>query len=512
MTAFANSNSKGHTNHTDQKIVLDGQSLTIEILNQAITSRKVDLSARAWQRVQQGRNIVEEIVTQNIASYGITTGVGSQKDFRISPDETVTFNQRLLRAHATRVPGPYLETRELQATLVIQANLFAKGTSGIRATVIQRILEALETNELPQVDASGSVSASDLVPLAQLAVGLFDDFPLAAKEALSLLNSNSVSLARGSLLLYELKKLLVTFDVSASFAFEGLRANLSSISEAVNTVHKRKEQTAVALRLRKILEDSQLWQEQSARFLQDPLSFRCVSQVHGAAHSAFNWAWANWEVELNAATDNPLIDLSQGSAVSHGNMDSSYLTLSIDSLKLCLAKLADLACERIHKQHSPNFSGLPTGLSQGDGQAVGGVQFLNLSRIAASLLSSIKLWAQPCLFHSVGQLSDGVEDTASLAFHSVSDLGRIIEATWTIITIEMIIAVWAIQRRGLVVDDLGSQLRGLYELILPELPIGQEGFGEPFDIAVVLKKLKESEVFKQLISDLTVEVSLRKDA
>lgn len=491
-----------------KSVLLLGKRLHIrDLVAVAQGRRQVKLDEAAWQRVRQGRAVVEEIVDEGAPAYGISTGVGSQKEFVVSPEEVGEFNRRLLTAHATRVPGPTVKREEARAALVIQANLFAKGSCGVRPELVRRLLERLTADQIPAVDASGSVGASDLVPLAQLALGVIDDsFALSSKEALSLMNSNAISLGRGALHLYDLKRLLAAFDLSAAVALEGFRGNLTSLSSPVAQASGREGQITAATRLRAILGESQLWEEEEARFLQDPLSFRCVAQIHGAGHSTLTWARQIWETELNAVTDNPLIDLQARRAISHGNMDTTSMTLAIDTLRQILAKIVTLSGERMHKQHWPAFSGLPTGLTSDQGQAIGGVQFLNLSHIAASLIASLKILAHPHLPYSIGQLSDGVEDTAGLALHSVTDLGRAIDAGWKIAALETTIGAWAIQRRGIPRDQLGVGVRLVVDALAPLLPIGREGEKEPFDIGVIVERLKEGGLLEDALAQAGLEI------
>ncbi len=461
-------------------VALSGEDLTLDRLASiAIDLAPVEIGAEAWPRIDEGRAVVEEIVASGRPAYGITTGVGSQKESSVQRTELAAFNRRLLAAHATRVPGPTLDPAVVRAAIAVQLNLFATGTSGVRPELVRRLTKRLNENRVPSVDASGSVGASDLVPLAQLGLGLLEDAPDSvfepgAKEALSLMNSNAISLGFGGLCLVTARRLLATMDLAAAVALEGLRGNLGAISEPVNRVHGRRGQHASSLRLRSLLRDSALWQPGESRFLQDPLSFRCASQIHGVGHEVLARAEQVWEVELNAPTDNPMIDRETGAVISHGNMDSTALTAGIDPLRQILAKICELSGERLHKQHWPAFSGLPTGLARESG-AVGGVQFLNLSHIAASLIASSKIWATPVLLNSVGQLADGVEDTAGLAMHAVADFARVIEAAYKIATIELTVGVWAIHRRGLPTETLGRGIRPVVEAMTPMLPIEREG-------------------------------------
>jgi histidine ammonia-lyase len=173
-------------------------------------------------------------------------------------------------------------------------------------------------------------------------------------------------------------------------------------------------------------------------------------------------------------------------------MDSTGITLAIDSLRQALAKICDLSGERLHKQQWPAFSGLPTGLSEED-SAVGGVQFLNLGHIAASLIASTKIWASPHLLISVGQVADGVEDTAGYALHSVHDLNRLVDAAWKIVTVEMIISVWAILRRRLDIQSLGERVRHVVERLQPMLPIHVEG-EEIFKLGPIVDLVRSGEM------------------
>ena len=403
-------------------LVLDGQSLSCETLVQAIDAEHAfEVDDSCWAQIQKSRAFVEDIVAQGTPAYGITTGVGSQKDYMVPQRDVAAYNMRLVRAHATRVPGPLLPDKILRAVLAIMINEFSQGHSGVSRALIETMIEAANTEQMPEIDASGSVGASDLVPLAQLAVWL-----------LSLDAAKERGLPRAKETLYYL---------TAAATLEGFRGNVGSLSEAVNRVHHRKGQRECAAKIRAHLEGSKLFENGEARFLQDPLSFRAMTQAHGAVTEIVERFEEMWNEELNTVNDNPIIDIDTGAPNSHANMDTTRLTLGLDTVRQAFAKITDLSGERIQKLQWPTFSGLPTGLAEGEGQATGGVQFLNLGHIAASLITSVKIWARPHLLISVGQLADGVEDTSGHAMHAVHDLQRQLDAGWKIATIELIIAV-----------------------------------------------------------------------
>lgn len=483
----------------DQKKIstanLNGDELTCEILA-AASHRElgIDVSEDAKRRIKAARAYVDQIVAEGRPAYGITTGVGSQKDSRVDMEAVALYNQRLVKGHATRVPGPSWEPETVRGALVVLLNGFAKGNSGVSPELVDLLVKKIAEDEMPTIDASGSVGASDLVPLAQTAEWVLssDEAKSAnlpkAKETLSLINCNAFTLSAGAQHVTDLFRLLDVYSLTLATTFEAFRSNLDAISEPVNSVQTRSGQGKVAADLRRHMKGSALWGSGASRFLQDPLSFRTASQVHGAAYECGKWLESVWNSELNSVNDNPIIDRSNGRAYSHGNMDTTRFTLALDTARQALAKMADISGERIHKQQWPAFSGLPIGLAE-DGAPIGGVQFLNVGHIAASLITSVKIWATPHLLNSVGQVADGVEDTAGHAMHAVHDLKRQLDAVWKIAALEMMIAVWAIHRRKLPLEDLGQDVREVYETLRPLLPIGKEGI-EVFDLSVVMDAVK----------------------
>ena len=477
------------------KIVLTGEDLTVGQL-QAAACRKarIGLDDQARRRIRAARRVVDRIVAENRPGYGVTTGFGSQKEARVSAEECTEFNRRVVCAHGTRLAGPSLPEETVRAALVYIANAFARGSSGVSESFVDLIINQINEGRMPMIDASGSVGASDLVPLAQIATWLFDlpeaqaaGLP-AANDALSFINCNGISLAQGALVLAEAVRLTEALIAAGCMALEGFRGNLDAIARTVSNNVRRAGQKAVAGKMRELLAESELQTPGSARFLQDPLSFRCIAQVQGALAEMLDRAMAVWTDELNSACDNPSFVVETAAAFSHGNMDTTRMTLAVDGLRQGLAKALDLAGERIAKIQWPAFSSLPVGLGE-EKSPVGGVQFLNLGHIGASLITSVKIWAQPSLLLSVGQVADGVEDTASHALHAVHDLWRMVHVGWKIVTVEMVIAAWAIHRRGIAADRIGVGLRGLHERILPLLPVGREGY-TPFDLGPLEEMVK----------------------
>ncbi|KYQ90968.1 hypothetical protein DLAC_07852 [Tieghemostelium lacteum] len=466
---------------------------------------KFTVSERSIEKVKLAREVIERIVENKIPSYGITTGVGSQKDYIVERSVMNDFQHQLLTAHSTVMTNSYVPDQVVRASLLIQLNLFCSGTSGISIETFNKLIARLQDDNLPLSVDNCSVGASDIVSLSQMSLNLFNKsiplpngqelqvpklrdsdklenvvepqpFKLQPKEGLSLMNSNSLTLAQGVLLLYEIQGFLKALDLVAAFSLEGFRANLTSINQNVYQIHNQAGQVQSANNINSLLSFSKLWSiQEEARFVQDPLSFRCITQIHGAAYSSYDWCSGIYEKEVNLPVDNPLVSLEDQNVYSHGNMENTLLALSMDTLRSALCKCIRTSGERIHKLHWPQFSGLSTGLSQGNGMASGGVQFLNLSHLASSSISHCGYLSNPTLNQYQGQLADGVEDVAGMAPLSISCTKKLLDDGWKVLTIELIIAIWAINYRNIPVTSIGFGLRSLHNLVLPLLPIGKEG-------------------------------------
>jgi histidine ammonia-lyase len=488
----------------NRKITLGETRLTLRDVDDLAHRRAtLDLATSARDAIVRARAVVDRLVESGTQAYGITTGVGSQKDFALSRKGIARFNDLMITAHATRTPGDNAPETVVRAAMAIQLALFAQGHSGVRLELVESLLARFRADDLPTIRLGVSVGVSDIVSMAQLAVPLLGKpgagpggagpIPigsLAAKEALSLLASNSLMLAQATLAIAETRALLDAATLSASLAMEGFRGNLQSWGAPVDAARGQPGQLRAGAALRRALAGSRLWQPGEARLLQDPLSFRCVPQIHGAAEAAYDFAHAIFETELSAATDNPLIDATTGAFIPHGNSETTACALAMDTLRQAFAKVIETAGQRIHKIQWPGFTGLPTGLAAEPG-AIGGVQFLNLGHLAGAHVAAVRQAAHPAMLNYSGQLDDGVEDVGGNAPHSVAETMRALAPAWNVLALEAACAVWAIHRRELPLHALGEGLQPLAAGILPLLPIGTEGV-EIFDLAPIVHLLRRS--------------------
>ncbi len=463
----------------------------------------LELSAAGRSAITKSRAIVDRLVEGAIPAYGITTGVGSQKDFDVSRSAIERYNNLMITAHATLMPGENAPAAVVRGAMAIQLALFAKGRSGIRLELVESLLVRFRADDLPDVRLGASVGASDIVAMSQMAVPLIGKpgvgpggagpMPigsLAAKEAISLLSSNSLMLAQGVLALADARALLDAATIAGALSMEGFRGNLQSWSARVDQSRGQPGQIRTGAALRAALVGSRLWQPGEARLLQDPLSFRCIPQIHGAAEAAYDFAAGIFETELSAACDNPLIDTNKNIFISHGNMETTACAMAMDTLRQALAKVIEASGQRIHKIQWPSFTGLPTSLAAEPG-AIGGVQFLNFGHLAGANVAAVRQAAHPAMLNYSGQLDDGVEDVAGNAPQSVAETVRALAPCWNVVAIEAACAVWAVHRRSIPIDSLGEGLREMVAYILPILPIGSEG-EFVFDLSPVVDFLQSN--------------------
>jgi histidine ammonia-lyase len=476
--------------------------LTVERLNSMADGPvEASLSPSAWLTVERSRTIVEHILRSGTPIYGATTGIGSQKDVAVGQERLATFSDRMIVSEATDFPGPAFAPRVVRAALIVLINNLSRGRSGVRRVVIERLLQLLAEERLPTVRQDTSYGSADLTPLSQLSLAILgrslnreqpifsDSLQLEPKESVSLIDNNSFALGHGALVLADIGSLLRAFDWAAATALEGLRGGMSPHFESAAGDIEEDGQRTSREHVFEALLGSALHSPGRARFLQDPLSFRAITQIHGAAYESWAWCKRHFEAEMNASVDNPLVDLECRRVLPSASMVSLLPTLSMDCLRQALAKVSIESMERAIKLQSPPFSSLPVGLAA-EGAPDGGVLSINLNYIGAARMGSLMAAAAPVLLHYVGHMADGVEDASTLGPLSVSQTALVVERAWEAAALEMAIGVWAIQRRRIDARDLGEGVRAVYNAIRPLLPIGEEGT-RVFDLSPIVSLVRQ---------------------
>ena len=448
-------------------VTLTGSGLSLDdVVAVARDDARVGLAASVAEGVARGRAVVEDALGGEPV-YGVTTGVGVRKRTRVGADDLAEFNRRLILEHRVGQGDP-APRDAVRAQLLLVANGFARGTSGVRLELVDQLVAALNAGVVPEVRLLGSVGMADLPANADLAHGVLDGFELAAKEGLALLGSNAFSTGLAALALVDALRLLDALDVAAALDLEALAGNVSPLHDDAE--------------FGRLLEGSYLWDPGAARNLQDPLSFRCIPQVRAAAQAAFAFARARVEHELNASQENPLVLLDEGRLISVGAFDSLPLAQALDVARIGLAPALTSASERTIKLLQSPVTGLPEGLAAEAGLAESGLSEFGVP--AQALAVEAKLLAQPVSIET-GSTShhEGIEDRITLAPLAARRLAQMVELGERLAAIELVVAAQAIDLRGQ--PQLGAATSRAYDAVRGVIPATGKGEPPPQDLELV---------------------------
>ncbi|MGB8475734.1 MAG: histidine ammonia-lyase [Candidatus Acidiferrum sp.] len=449
------------------KITLTGNDLTFDHLyGVALRGDKVELSPAATQQMSGSRAVVDRLVASGSVAYGINTGFGKLASVRISPEQVRNLQVNLVRSHSCGVGAPLGET-ETRAMMLLRANALAKGLSGVRPLVVETLCAMLNAKVHPVIPSQGSVGASgDLAPLAHLAAVVIGEgraayegeilegaeamrraeikpVALEAKEGLSLLNGTQGMLALLSLALRDAEILIDSADVAAALSLDALRGSPGAFDARIMHARAYPGAATTARNLAHLNEGSEIREshrsaEKDPR-VQDPYSVRCTPQVHGAVRDALSQAREIAAVELNSATDNPLVFVKAGGSgdiISGGNFHGQPLAMAADQVAVALATLGGISERRIEQMTNPLTSMLPAFLTPEPGLNSG---FMIAQVTAAALTSENKALATP---HSVDSISTSgnQEDYVSMGMSGARRLVRMLENLRNIIAIELLCA------------------------------------------------------------------------
>jgi histidine ammonia-lyase len=473
-------------------VVLTGVSLSLEeLLRVARDGEGVEISQDALDRMRARRTIVEATVDEGRAAYGVTTGVGMRRDAPVDRGAAAAFNRSAIAGHRVGL-GPPAADDVVRASLVCMANGLAAGYQGARPEVVRALAHALDDGVTPEVHSLGTVGEADLAMNADLAAGVLGDLALAAGEAIALLASNAFSTAQAALAIADADRLLRLCDAASALDFEALRGNVGALHPQVGEARPSPGVRATLERLHALLAGSGLWEPHAARFLQDPLTFRCVPQIHGAARDALGFSRAQLEVELNAHQGNPLVVPDEGRVVSVGNFDSLPLAIALDLARIALAPVLTSAVERTLKLLSPRFSGLSEGLSERDGTWEDGLSELGV--VAQAIGAEARLLAQPVSFELVSTMQEsGVEDRAALSSLGARRLAEMTGLGHRIVALELVVAAQAVELIG--VAGLGAGAEAARAFVRERVPFVRSAADMPLPLdalADALTALDES--------------------
>jgi histidine ammonia-lyase len=446
-------------------VTLTGNDLSLAQLAAVSKGAPVAFSESAVAAMRASRAVVDGAVSRGETVYGVNTGFGNFADVKIGPADLEALQRNLVRSHAAGV-GPVLSVPETRALMVLRANVLAKGFSGARVETAQLLADCLNRGIHPRVPEQGSVGASgDLAPLAHVALLLIGEgdcefqgavmkapqalaaaglepVTLAAKEGLALINGTQLMTGIAGLALLEAESLARAADVIAAMSVDALLGTDVAFDPRIHAARPHPGQGASARNLRRLLAGSAMREShRNCGRVQDAYSLRCAPQVHGASRDAMAFIRRTVEIEMNSATDNPMVFEEGGVLLSGGNFHGEPVALAADFLSIAAAELGGISERRIERLVNPTLSGLPAFLTDEGGLRSG---FMMAHVTAAALASENKSLAHPASVDSI-TTSANKEDHVSMGPIAARQARSIVANVRRILAIEALAAAQALE-------------------------------------------------------------------
>ncbi len=474
------------------QLFLDGSSLTIESAYLAEKEHtRLSLSPSAIRNMERSRKLVEKWLAGDEVIYGVTTGFGEFATVKIPHEKIKELQVNLIRSHSAGTGEP-LPAEIVRLIILLRANALAKGFSGIRPQVVEQLLKVFNLGLVPFIPAKGSVGSSgDLVQLAHLVLALMGEgsfiadgklvpaadvlkknqlapVDLTAKEGLALVNGTQMMGAFAVHCVYEASQLAKIFDVTGALSVEALRGTDVAFDERIHKLRPYKGQLATARNARRLLKGSEIRKSHMHNDprVQDAYSLRCMPQVHGSIRDTIEFCERQVNVEINSATDNPLIFAKDGIHLEGGNFHGEPLALALDFLAIGLSEYAGISERRVERMVNGQLSGLPKFLSE-DGGLNSGMMIAQYT--AASLVSENKVLAHPASVDSI-PTSANQEDHNSMGSIAAQKCFRVLENVWRVGAIELLVSCQAIDFSRKIGGNgrnlkCGAGTQAVYELV-----------------------------------------------
>jgi histidine ammonia-lyase len=489
-------------------ILLDGDTLTLDALV-AIADRRaeVGIAPGARERVARARDVVDALADGEVPVYGINTGFGNFAETRIAKRDLAALQVNLVRSHAAGVDQP-LPPRAVRAMMTLRANVLAKGYSGIRPSTLDTLVALINHDVHPLVPSRGSVGASgDLAPLAHLALVLIGEgqtwdgsrtedgahalaaaglspVVLAPKEGLALINGTQASAAVLALAIAGAEQLARAADIIAALTIDALLGSRNPFDPRIHAPRPFAGQAASADNLWRLIEGSPLNASHAGcGRVQDAYSERCVPQVHGAAREALAWVRHVVMVEMNAATDNPMVFAESTEIISGGNFHGAPVALAADLLAMAVTQLATISERRSERLVNPTLSGLPAFLTRHGGLQSG----LMLAQVtAAALTSELKTLCHAASCDTI-PTSANKEDHVSMSMGAALKAERALQLARQVLAVEMLCACQAIDLRAPLTST--TALMGAHGAVRAVVPTLQDDRAPSPDIDAIARLL-----------------------
>jgi histidine ammonia-lyase len=504
--------------HANKVFSLNGNNLSLSLAEELAFGKPFKINSASKEKIDLARSIVERIVELKTPTYGINTGFGYFAKTTIDFSSLVELQANIIKSHASSYGDP-LSIEETRLAMILRLNVLLKGSSGSRFELCEALYQLINKEIFPIIPEYGSVGASgDLSPLAHLALPLIGEgwvkykgekilakealakaglapIELREKEGLTLINGTQIMGSVGSLGLCKSFKTLQIAEQLVALSVEALEGCTDAFHPFIHESRGHPGQIESAKRIREALKGSPLLSKNYARAMdkvQDPYSIRCAPQVYGASRDALQYAKKVMETEMNAVTDNPLVNTEDGSIISGGNFHGQPLAYAFDFASIAVCEIASLSERRLDLLFNPQFSQLPAFLSPKEGLCSG---YMAAQYLSASLVNENKMLSHPCSTDSIpGNV--GVEDHVSMGMTSARKLKKIVDNVLTVLCCEWVAACQACDLRG--TPPQGEKSFYWYELLRKELPTLKNDriISEDIEIA---KKLINKEIQKEKI-------------
>ncbi|WP_141500556.1 HAL/PAL/TAL family ammonia-lyase [Paenibacillus luteus] len=446
-------------------LLLDGSSLTIEdVVAVAAGLVRVEIAEDAWQRLVRSRQFILKQTESDSPIYGFNRGVGLNKDWVVEEQAFESYNRSLLYAHSAGVE-PYASERQVRATLLARLNTLLVGTTGASPELIKQYAEFLNAGIHPLLPSRGSVGAGDITLLSHLGLAFIGEgdviykgtrmaaeealqqaglqpIRLGAKDGLAIVSSNAAAAGHGALVLQEGERLLAIADLVYALSLEALQGQLTPLDKSVHRSRPYEGHGSSSSRIRSYLKGSSLWSH-STGALQDPLSFRSASPVHGAALEALGYAKGSLQLHLNSSEDNPCVLEDEGRILPSASFEPLAWVLGFEMLGIALSHVSKIACYRTIKLSTPSFTGLPRFLAP----EAHILAFSTIQKTFTALDAEIRHLSNP-VSADYYSLAGDMEDHSTNAPLAIHKTGEIIDRLTYILAIEAIHAAQAIDLRN----------------------------------------------------------------
>lgn len=445
---------------------IDAGHLSVDLLQEIIEQGyRLELSEDAKARILKCRAYLDnKLKTQDEPIYGVSTGFGCFCDISVSNEQLAVLQRNLVVSHACGT-GDRVPNEIVRLMLLLKVQSLSYGYSGVQLETVQRLVDFFNNHVCPVVYQQGSLGASgDLAPLAHISLPLlglgevnfegkdvpssevnqrfgWEPITLQSKEGLALLNGTQFMAAYGCWCIMNAKRLSAAADVTAAISIDAYDGRIEPFHPAVHTIRPHKGQIETARRIRQLLAGSEIISRKKTH-VQDPYSFRCVPQVHGAAKDTLDYVEGVFTTEINSATDNPMIVPDEDLIISAGNFHGEPLAVALDFLAIGMAELGSIALQRIYRLIAGKRE-LPVSLAGNPGLNSG---FMIPQYTAASIVSQSKQLCTPASVDSI-ESSNGQEDHVSMGANAATKCYKVVENTERILAIELFTAAQALDFR-----------------------------------------------------------------